>query len=743
VSALLALLDAALTLAGGAALAGLVSTQLRPLERVLVAIVGGIIAGAAITYGLALVAGLNVATVLAGPAVLAALSAVVAYWAGDLRAPWRASWDQGWARWHERSPANARLAAVAAVSIGALAALIFAVIFAHTIYEGGGALQAGYPTVWADWSQHLSTQASFAVANNLPPVNPLLSGTPLLYPFLPDFHSATLVTLGLSPGAALAIPGAVLAFVCALLIVALAQRLGAGTAAGVIAAVICFIGGGLGFEAVFADACANHGISVSQCTLPYVVSHPGDALGIISGTLHELPGTIASQSRAYDGLPSDGGPPPFAGMAWYTPLLAWWLPQRTILYGFAAAVGVFILVSAALRTERRGWGAFAVSGVLLGLLPLVHVQTLIAAGVVLLILAIRHRRLEWITLLGAALLLAGPRLLQLAVGPHGSAAFGNAYPWLEPGWMGNAATAFAPAGRIDLSFAGFLTALGSAVVLLATGGWWGFWVSNLGVAVPLCFVVLIAAAARWLPGTIGAAGRRISGFFPGPVLEFFLAAMVIFALADFVIFQSWDWDNTKLLVYWYLAVALLIGTLATRWWRRWWRAAVTTAIVGTTVLTGLLVVSRMLPWTPQSHSMTGPYTIASAQERNLAETINATTPKNAVFLTFGRPNDPLLTIAGRTGVMGYYGWLWSYGVDFGSRYSDVREMYRGCAAATEGCAVRDLLKRYRISFVEIDDRSLDPGAIEPQADPGWWSSQGFKVVGRTDHITVYDVRAGG
>ncbi len=105
--------------------------------------------------------------------------------------------------------------------------------------------------MWADWSQHLTTAASFASGGNIPPVNPLFSGTTLLYPFLPDFHAATLMTLGLAPGLALAIPGGVLVMVIALLVVALGRRLGLGIGAGVVAVLICFIGGGLGFIGAF------------------------------------------------------------------------------------------------------------------------------------------------------------------------------------------------------------------------------------------------------------------------------------------------------------------------------------------------------------------------------------------------------------------------------------------------------------------------------------------------------------
>jgi hypothetical protein len=90
--------------------------------------------------------------------------------------------------------------------------------------------------------------------------------------------------------------------------------------------------------------------------------------------------------------------------------------------------------------------------------------------------------------------------------------------------------------------------------------------------------------------------------------------------------------------------------------------------------------------------------------------------------------------------MGYYGWLWSYGVDFGSRYADVQTMYRGCTTTPASCAIPALLRKYDISYVEIDDRVNDPGAVDASTDLRWWASQGFDVVGSSDHITIYDVR---
>ena len=172
-----------------------------------------------------------------------------------------------------------------------------------------------------------------------------------------------------------------------------------------------------------------------------------------------------------------------------------------------------------------------------------------------------------------------------------------------------------------------------------------------------------------------------------------------------------------------------------------WVAAL--LLVAPVLLTGALVVVRLLPWTPPEDAITGPYTIATAQEVQLASTIDRVTQKGAVFFTFGRPNDPVLAVAGRIGVMGYGGWLWSYGISFETRYEDVQAMYNGCAADAATCPVFSLLRKYGISYVEIDDRLTDPGAIDSRASLTWWAGEGLQVVAHSNHITIYDVRGRG
>nr|MDP9211871.1 hypothetical protein [bacterium] len=82
-----------------------------------------------------------------------------------------------------------------------------------------------------------------------------------------------------------------------------------------------------------------------------------------------------------------------------------------------------------------------------------------------------------------------------------------------------------------------------------------------------------------------------------------------------------------------------------------------------------------------------------------------------VWLTGQQVNNPVASLAGRRLVLGYTGWLWSYGLDFAQRESDVRRMYEGVPETPE------LLRQYRIDFVMI-------GPSE-RADEGYAVNEAF------------------
>ena len=718
--------------AAGGAVVTLVRPPLRLEERCAIAVVAGLVTGSLASLLLALWIGMGVASALLGPVVLLTLlgAALRLLWPGRMLQPWRESLAD--ARTHpRRTRAVALLAAAAAAGFG--------VLLAHALFDSRGEIAAGYPTVWADWSLHATAASSFATGSNLPPQDPIFAGTTYRYPFLPDFHAALLITAGSSLTAALAVPDVVLLVAVTVLVASLAQRLTGSVAVGVLAMAVCVLGGGLGFTGAWWDSCTAHaGLTASDCAPATVVTHPGNALAVIAG----LPRTVADQPRAYDNLLTDPSLRPAGNIQWYTPMLAWWLPQRGFVFGFATALSVLLLVLVApgRGSPPRSWSPFVVAGLLTGMLAIVHVHSLIVLLIVLPLLALRDRRREWLALLAAALAVGLPRVVQIAGGGHGTG--DTAFPYLEPGWTWNEGTSVA---RYALDPGGITSAVGRTVRVALTPGFWGFWVLNTGVVVPLCLVVVIALAARRLtaerPGTAalrvhGVCARLLSPF-PPALLRSVLPLMAVFAVANVVVFQTWDWDNTKLLAYWYLGGALLLGALVVAWVRRGGLRAFAAALMLTiTLLSGVLVSLRYLPWTPQDPTQPfGRYTWASADDRSLAAQVERTTPRDAVFLTDQRPNDPVLTLAGRRAVLGYTGWVYSYGTDPAGRSQDVITMYRGCGGATGDCAALRLLQQYGVSFVEVtsgDDVTM-------QADLGWWA-RSFPVAARAGATVVYDVR---
>ena len=160
-----------ITAVAGALAAGLVRTPLRLEERIAVAVIGGTVLGSLLAFLAALVLGMGTPAALAGPLLLGALALAAALVAGDPRQPWGASLTDAAQRWHSRE-----LWPVAALT--AVAAIGFTVAFGHGFFPGGdGSIMAGYPTTWADWSLHATSANSFAVGHNLPPHDPIFSGT--------------------------------------------------------------------------------------------------------------------------------------------------------------------------------------------------------------------------------------------------------------------------------------------------------------------------------------------------------------------------------------------------------------------------------------------------------------------------------------------------------------------------------------------------------------------------------------
>jgi hypothetical protein len=559
-----------------------------------------------------------------------------------------------------RSGAPFALAVVLAV-----VALGMGYLFARAVEVTPDAWLAHYNNTWSDWSFHASVTSAFAYGHNLPPQNPIFAGTPLRYPFAPDFASALLVGGGWSIPAALTWPSWAMMVLALSGLVLWARRLTGGIGAGVIAVTLTLLGGGLGFWLFFGDAAR---------------------LGVINALMH-IP-------QAYD-RPEVDAHNALANIQWYNPILSYYLPQRSLVFGAAIVMAVVLLLTpllvaapffrwretiATIASSWRRWTvksdtvAFLVAGGLTGLLPLFHVHSLVVLGIVTGCWALVFPRPAWFGFFAVMLLLAVPRLLMAVPGDPGAPPE-HQYPRWLIGWMSG------PDNPL-----------------------W-FWIKNTGIFWPLLLLALLS------PLALGRRARLVIAPFS-----------LVFLTANLVKFQPWDWDNTKLLVFWYMASAVAVGALLLRLGRAHLLGGIAAATIWLSlVASGVLSLLQFLP--PQGPA----YVWYSNEEVQLAAQVRQQTPPRSVFVTGQEPNNAIADLAGRPVLMSYPGWLWSQGINYAQREADIALIYQG---GPESLA---LLRQYHADYIVIGPRERND--YHPNADV-------FKAQFRLLlHTTNYDIYA--
>jgi hypothetical protein len=544
-------------------------------------------------------------------------------------------------------------------------ALAMGYLFLRAVAVTPDAWLAHYSNTWSDWSFHASYTTTFVYGHNLPPQNPIFSGTPFRYTFAPDFASALLVAGGWSIPAALAWPSWGMTVLALSGLILWARRLTGGIAAGVIAVTLTLLGGGLGFWFFFGDAAHS---------------------GLLTTLLH-IP-------RGYDRF----DPP--VNIQWYNPILSYYLPQRSFVFGAAIVMAVLLLLTPpllktpyfrwretfnAIRQSWRRWTinseaiAFLTAGGLTGVLPLFHVHSLVVLGIVTLCWAVFFPRPAWVGFFAVMAVLAVPRLLMAVPGDPGASP-DHQYPRWLIGWVSGADSPL-----------------------------W-FWIKNTGLFWPLLLLALLTPLA--LRGRI----RLLIAPFS-----------VVFLTANLIKFQPWDWDNSKLLVFWYLASAVAVGAVIVRLARANLAGAVVAAAIWLSlVASGVLSLLQFLP--PQGPA----YVWFTGEEVQLAAQVRQQTPPKAVFVTGEQPTNPIADLAGRSVLMSYPGWLWSYGINYSQREADLARIYSG------GPQALDLLRHYHADYVVIGPNETN--TYHPNVD---YFGTKFQLVFHTANYAIYAVPSAG
>ncbi len=512
------------------------------------------------------------------------------------------------------------------------AAALFAFLFSSHSLEvrPDGLYSAGY--AWGDLAFHLGVVNYFLHGASFPPAYVVFDSV-LGYPFLADFSSAVLA-LGASLQAALVFSGLVWVLSFFVLSYCAGLKMGFTKEASVLALVLLLLGGGLGFADFFRTSLQG-GL--------------GNALDGGFGA--------ALAARDYANLEPTG---------WTNVVTSLFLPQRTLLFGAAVFVAVFLLL---LHAQRKR--DFVVAGILAGLMPFVHWHSFLVLMGVALVYAVAGRdRRQWGWGAGCLWFFVPAVLLALPQALWSLQQLAPSFFKLSPNWLAN---------TLDLGAAA------------------AFWLAQTGLWIPTVMAGVLLAARE----------QRFR----------FLPFALLFGLASVVVFQPHAYDNIKFFFYvqWFAAflIAALLLQMAGRESvgtgpKRKMDVKIGLVLKALAVLLFLVLVASGFLSVARETGLH--WRLYDTQDVQLAEWAKANTPRDAVFLTASNHNEPVSSLAGRHIVMGYPGWLWSHGFSYAKTEADVKAMFAGDAA---------LMREYGVSYAVI-------GAEAKRGNPvneAFWSAK--------------------
>jgi len=349
-------------------------------------------------------------------------------------------------------------------------------------------------------------------------------------------------------------------------------------------------------------------------------------------------GTLLLPPREYTYFPEQG-------IWWINIVSSELLPQRALLLGIPLGLAALIMLR---RYVESGFeGVSRVRLVALGAIPAVlvitHMHSFLAIVVLCGVYLLYDRRNypQWLTFAVAAGLPSAALFVLLYAG-SGAGGFIEWYP----GWLTN------PAQNRDLSL------------------WLFLWL-NWGTFLPVAAVSLIRFRYYRDPLVVG--------------------GVVLFVLCFLLRFQPNVWDNTKLLTWSHLLLCIPVARYLVHLWSKPAVASrcVAVALLIFTTASGSLELLRMTRTEAVSNRMW------SREELALAEEFSGISDPTALVLCSDHHHHWVPSLSGRQVLLGYRGWLASYGLDYGPIERDVRSMLEG------GPDAEALMADYGVDFVVI------------------------------------------
>jgi hypothetical protein len=504
---------------------------------------------------------------------------------------------------------------------------------------------------FGDLPFHLSVISSFAYGNNFPPQDPTYAGVRFTYPFLTDFVSAMFVRCGADLRQSMFLENFVVAFAFVGLLHRWALEMLRDKIAAVITPILVLLSGGFGWVLLWKQVTEK-----SQEGLAAILQNLPPSFTVIPETTWRWGNAVSTllipQRGFLLGLP--------LAVIVFT---QWWLAttdaeigrrggaekERTAERGRKTRKQARrkrdsdLRVSVPPRLHVSSMHRMVAAGAVASLLPLVHAHSFVVVMVVGACLALLQQRWRaWITFFFVASLIALP---QMWWSTHNSAVdAGKFFEW-QFGWDHGQENAV-----------------------------W-FWFKNTGFFIPLT-----VAAILWRRGNKPLVSRKL--------LIFFLPFTLCFIIPNVLKMAPWIWDNIKVLFYWWLASAPLVALLLARLWRQGGlKRAIAVALFTCVTLAGALDVAAIVLGSNR-------YDVFNAEGIRFAELIKQETAPGVVVIHAPVHNHPVF-LTGRRSLMGYPGHVWTHGLEFAPRESEIKRVYAGAPDAAA------ILRKYAVAYVVV------------------------------------------
>ncbi len=568
------------------------------------------------------------------------------------------------------------------VVIAFTAAIYFVLVLSGLEFRNGEVYSS--QATYGDMAMHLGFITSITEQKTFPPQYSILPGNKLGYPFLSDSISSSLYVFGCHLKLAYALPmifAGLQVFVGAWM---LFQKWLKSKGKALIAWVLYFWCGGLGFIYFLPFS------GISNFTRIFT-------------EFYETPTNLIDKN-----------------IRWVNLIVDMLLPQRATLFGYAVLFTVlYILYEAVFGSDKGKTRNFVLCAVLGGALPMIHTHSFVALALISAVWVL-------IKLIGEENEIIPKALFGFML------IFFTLYSFVMSGDLResdiNMYVCLIGAFIFALAIVLFVVLYVRKNGIKELASTWGIYLLIVCIlALPQLFTWTFnqASSGGFIRGYFNWANLSdnyiwfylknmgvvlvafVIGFFTGKKEDLLTAApfMLIWFIAELVVFQPNTYDNNKLLYIGYLFVCGIAADLLARVYqkiksKKAVKYALSAVVMFFCVISAVLTVGREL---------CAEYCLLDASQVNAAKFIEENTEPTDTVLTDDRHNNAIAVLTGRNIVCGSGSYLYYHGLDYSIQQSDERTMYESPLESMS------LYKKYNVSYIEISNYELAAFSVDEEA----------------------------